>query len=130
MKHYTYPESDKITICKTDLKHRFKEYYDAVSNKFTFFDLLIIVPAWASIASLNFPDLTISGVRIASGLTAKGVAIGLLTMGTIPKIIGSISYYWTKSGGVHKHEHDPERKVEAIFSDCSEVNRRNNIKEI
>ncbi len=119
-KIYKYPSPHKIQISESDLKLKFREYRDAIRENISFFDLLIIGPAWIPVFTSHFEDMP---NWPGSGSTLLGFYIAIISLGSVTWILRIHKVFirpfktkdveWTR-----RNETDPEKKVVGIKSDC------------
>ena len=56
-KIYKYPDPQKIQINEADFKLKLREYFDTMVNRFSFFDLFFIIPAWFPVFTSDFRSI-------------------------------------------------------------------------
>ena len=125
-KIYKYPNPKKICISDSDLKLRLKEFKEAVRKEISFPYLLIVVPVFIAMFTLDFRDLWgFSGPAVRGAYTSL-ILIGTLSwlfqarngfniiyLEKIKKNKDSSDENWLKM-----NENDPSKKVERIKSEC------------
>jgi hypothetical protein len=107
---FEYPDPDKIQINKANLELKLRDYGGRIKDKFSWQDLLFVVPAWAILFTSNFNN----SVWILSGEELKGIYIASMVLGTVGLFKNKIPF-------VKKifNKNDAIEAIEDIVRECN-----------
>lgn len=105
---YQFPESEKVTISKSDLHIILHKYSQVVQMKFTVFDALAIVGLWSPVLSGGFTNFF--------GLNPEAVKGGYFVAASMLSLFIFYSKFFKKSD--EDISTDPEEMATKIIEQC------------
>jgi len=123
-KLYRYPNPSKIEINEADLMLKLRDFRQALKNRLSWSDFLLLAPAWAILLTSDF-----EGFWIFSGQHVKGAYFALIFIGSffvacrVFRSIKDCRLIRIITGRLFRDDHKPEKFVENIKNNSKELKR-------